>query len=205
MVQTLWTFASYVTVFEDEINAAGRTVINTSPNGALIRGCKHKSLAQAMNTKPAHPVTHIVNDAWRARQKCAAADMLAGLGAIEADIEEMRRVCDRAAASVKQLKYLDPANRDDKRKLGRLAQQWHKARKQVSDSVAADVLNRCVARTALQLRDMAWAALDKKTDAEKREHEAEYLRAFFTGYSDAAQFYLPHLRKTMRELANAKP
>lgn len=204
-VRTLANLRSFVTAFEGAIAKTGAKAVQTSEDGAYIRGAEHLGLAAAaekyvrpggipVEERLREPLSRPPNFDLPAFDRASAA--------LAASLERLQGLADDGLRVAGRLKRLDPGNRLDAEEASR---KIARARAIQNGLLADESL------TAIMGRLLARAVIDVQTIEREREamdekdprHLAKATRQFesiFTAFSDATGLFLENLRPVRERL-----
>jgi hypothetical protein len=198
-VRALPNFRSYVTAFEVEIAKTKAKVIQTSPEGALIRGAESKILPDALveyhkprladiwgNLKSVHDSpSNWDQESYHVSRWSALAELKSVMG-----------LCGDARKWMRKLKHLDPTNMLEQEKYAGIQERVLKAREKVLGSGSAyTIMKRVMSRTATEMRGIQKDIEASSDEKRKIALSQELFKAFFDGCFDAAGLCFEELGK----------
>jgi hypothetical protein len=202
-VRTMRAFLSFVTAFEVEIQRLGARVINTTPDGALIRGTENLPLDEALEKYATGevPIAQKMDERRTSLPLFPLKDFERAADELEDAMK--RNIIDRCASidrALRQVAHLEPRNRLDAGKIHKFGRRMQADRNHVLRWPPHRYLGRLVASTALELRKISREVEAMKEREDKLGGECRYLETFSAGYRDAVEFFLKHFRDMREEM-----
>lgn len=201
-VKSVIAFKTFVTVFEILVSQTKAKVINTSPEGALIRGTENLPIEEALRRYVAEP--RDVRGLIAARMADPPAVDWGRFHERAGELlEAARRIDDLSGSALRWLKQtarLDRSNKVDYAEWRRVAKKINRNRIAIlSMPEMIPLFQRAISGEALEVRKIGKAIEAAKEGPERERLEQERMRRFFGAYLKASAHVKAQLELMLRE------
>ncbi len=201
-VKTIKVLKSFVTIFEVEVSRTEAKVIQTSPEGALIRGAESLSLGEALDRSAVreHPIDEIMRKKFSAGPRRDRRKFEEALDRLAKDMEDMRERVASGGRALGRAMRLDRKNRIEAEEFKKLGARLKKTSTEIETHPAFALLRRIAAPAHLELRRISRKISSEKDVHERTRIELEWLQRMFDSTGEAAGFFLERLQEMRAEV-----
>ncbi len=196
-VRSYPAFARFVASIEVQVDAADARVVNTSPKGALIRGCAWMSLGGFVDGLAAAPCDREALFAGGPEQSRRPFDWAGVVDRLERELKQVRAVARKAGrkgsgggSNASKSRAKGAARGRSRVDVGALVAHYEALHKKLTRQSASTLLHRLMAPVYLEMRRLP--AARPGTPEEQRRSQRQYELAF-EGYARAADTLLAHV------------